>query len=71
MAYSCQVCGLVANDPDSLCNPKEVDRKFFKDAKVNRVGICEECESAAEYFCPACGRLAADADLLCDAAPIR
>ena len=69
MVYNCETCGFVAEDPNCLCDPIEMDRDFCADEKLVPTGICEDADSGAKYSCSQCGRLADEEGLLCEPSP--
>lgn len=64
LAFTCQDCGVTADNSSSLCNPTEVIEDNLCGISTGKV--CEDKLTTMKYSCAACGRLSADAELLCD-----
>lgn len=64
--YECSNCGVVTEDKQHLCQPKEVEGKE-EYCGVNPVrDICEKMNESVSFECRICGRAAESKDLLCD-----
>lgn len=70
MSYTCQNCGVVAEEESRLCNPtsEELDNKF---CGAPAVQVCEDKIENMKYSCDACGSVSAEADNLCNPTMIR
>lgn len=77
MTYTCQNCGVTADNSSSLCNPIDVIKDnlcgisadHFMDPSnttFEHNTVCEDKRTTMKYFCAACGRQSADDELLCD-----
>ena len=64
MNYTCQNCGVTADDSNSLCNPTDVIEDNLCGLSEDKV--CEGKLPNMQFTCAACGRLSADPELLCD-----
>jgi hypothetical protein len=64
--YECSNCGVVTEDKQHLCQPKEVGSKE-EYCGVNPVrDICDQMNESVSFECRICGRAAESKDLLCD-----
>ena len=70
MAYTCQNCGVTADNYSDLCNPtsEKLDNRF---CGASSVEICDGKLSSMKYSCDACGSVSADADRLCNPTEVR
>lgn len=70
MAYTCQNCGVTADNSNDLCNPgsEELDTRF---CGATSVQICESKIPSMQYTCDACGSVSADAEHLCNPSRIK
>lgn len=70
MSYTCQNCGVSAEESSSLCNPtnEELDSKF---CGASSVLVCDGQLSSMQYSCDACGSVSADPEHLCNPSKIR
>ena len=64
ITYTCQNCGVTADNPSSLCNPTDVIADNL--CGISAHMVCEDKLTTMKYSCAACGRLSADAEHLCD-----
>jgi len=69
MTYTCQNCGITADNSSSLCNPASEELGKFCGAPADQV--CEEQLTAMNYVCSGCGSMSAEAEHLCDPELIR
>lgn len=70
MIYTCQNCGVEAEDEFSLCNPIS-DGLEGKSCDIVAEPVCEDKREAMRFCCDACGRTSADSDYLCQPRDIR
>ena len=64
--YECSNCGVVTEDKQHLCQPKEVGSKE-EYCGVNPVrDICDSMNASVSFECSVCGRAAESKELLCD-----
>lgn len=64
--YECSNCGVVTEDKQHLCQPKEVGSKDEYCGTNPVRDICDEMNESVRFECANCGRLAESKDLLCD-----
>lgn len=70
MSYTCQNCGLAADNPSDLCNPQEKEQ----DSKICGASAVEVCQGSVpnmQYSCDACGSVSAKAEHLCSPSALR
>ncbi len=67
MAYTCENCGAVADEPGHLCNPcgDEIECSFCGDPHVDQKHMCKDKLAAMGYVCEGCGRVATERGHLC------
>lgn len=70
MAYTCQNCGVTADNSSNLCNPSsdELDTRFCGASSIH---VCESQLPSMQYTCDACGSVSADAEHLCNPSRIK
>ena len=70
MAYTCQNCGIGADDSNSLCNPisEELIGSF---CGLSAAQVCEDKRKAMKFSCESCGRVSPDSEHLCNPAEIK
>ena len=69
MTYTCQNCGVEAEDASSLCKPvqEELTGKF---CGISAAQICSDKLGAMKFSCDSCGRVSPDAEHLCNPSQI-
>ena len=70
MSYTCQNCGVTADNNSDLCNPtsEKLDTRF---CGASSIQICDGKLPSMQYSCDACGSVSADAEHLCNPSKIR
>jgi len=70
MAYTCQNCGVTADNHSDLCNPtgEKLDNRF---CGASSIQICDGKLSSMQYSCDACGSVSADAEHLCNPSKLK
>jgi hypothetical protein len=70
MSYTCQNCGIEANESSSLCNPisEELEGKF---CGITESPVCADKLEAMKFSCDSCGRLSPDSEHLCHPAEVK
>jgi hypothetical protein len=70
MSYTCQNCGVAADDSKSLCNPirEELQGTF---CGLSAAPVCEDKLEAMKFSCDSCGRVSPDSEHLCNPVEIR
>lgn len=70
MAYTCQNCGVTADNSSALCNPgsEELETRFCGSSSDQ---VCESKLPSMQYTCDACGSVSADAEHLCNPSRIK
>jgi len=65
MSYTCQNCGIEADDSKSLCNPisAELQGAF---CGLSAAHVCEDKLKEMKFSCDACGRISPDSEHLCN-----
>ena len=65
MTYTCQNCGVTAEDAGTLCKPtqEEQENKFCGAPPTQ---VCEDKRETMQYTCDSCGSVSADAEHLCN-----
>ena len=70
MAYTCQNCGIEADDSTNLCNPisEELIGTF---CGLSETQVCEDKRAAMRFSCDTCGRVSPSSEHLCKPIDIR
>lgn len=69
--YECGSCGVVSEESNQLCDPKEVAGLQDYCGEMPVRAICDDMNTTAEFECAGCGRLAVSKELVCDPHKIR
>jgi hypothetical protein len=65
--YECGTCGVVTQQREQVCAPKQVDSKSAYCGMAPDSGeMCSDMKEHLAYVCGSCGRPAEQAELLCD-----
>jgi hypothetical protein len=72
MAYTCETCGAIAEDPGHLCNPcgDATECSFCGTPQAEAIHMCKDKLAAMKYVCGGCGRVATEEGHLCEPSPI-
>ena len=70
MAYTCQNCGVSAEESSRLCRPssEELSNKF---CGAPATQVCNSKLVEMKYSCDACGSVSANPETLCNPSQIR
>jgi hypothetical protein len=69
--YECGSCGVISEESNQLCQPKEVAGVEEYCGVLAPRDICDTMNETASFECAACGRLADEKELVCDPHKIR
>jgi hypothetical protein len=70
MTYTCQNCGIEADNSSSLCNP--VNREFEgKACDISTAPVCGDKVDALKFSCDSCGRVSVNPEHLCNPIEIK
>lgn len=64
--YECSNCGVITEDKQHLCQPKEIAGKDDYCGTNPDRDICDTMHKSVSFECRNCGRAAESKDLLCD-----